>query len=143
MIPHRTILTSGSLGVLQHADVAALVTHHIVALAGPQELPQVMAQLNTPVLLHSHILPTITRHHPFTPLLSQIKGTITKVTNKTKGILEVNSKALNYSSRETRMCRNAVESLSMHLLRVHRQERAAMESSDRRIQGEIGAKRML
>ena len=126
--------TDTSLGVLQHVDVAALVTSPTVALAGPQERLhlQAMAQLNTLALPPSHFLPTTTKHHPFTLLPSQIKDTIIKVTNKTKVILEVNSKVLSCNSRQMPMRRNVVESLSTHLPQVHRQEqRGVMASLDK------------
>ena len=131
--PANKISTDTSLGVLQHADVAALVMSPTVALAGPQEDPHLraMAQLNTPALHPSHTLPTTTKHHPCTLLLSQTKGTTTKATNKIKVILVVNSKVLSYNSRQMPTRRSAVESLSTRLLQVHRQrKKGAMASSD-------------
>lgn len=143
MKSYRDIRTDSCSDVLQHADVAVLVTHPTAALAGPQaQHRQATHQLNTPALPLSHILPIITKYHPYTLLPSRTKGITTKVTNKIKVILEVNSKVWSCSSQKVPLRRSVVESLSTttHLLWAHRQGKgAAMGSLDdhRRIQGQI------
>ena len=132
IIPHIKIRTDSCPDALQHADGAALVIYLTEGRAGQQGYHrQDTAQLNTPAPLLSHTLPTTIKRHPFTLLLSQIRGIIIKVMNKAKAILEVNSKVWSCSRRKMPMRRNAVESLSTHLLRaLLREKRAATESSD-------------
>lgn len=132
MTSHHKTRTDSCSGVLQHADVVALVTYPTVERAGQQgPHRQATAQLSTPVPPLSLILSATIKRHPSTLLRYQIKDTIIKVTNKIKVILEVNSKVWSCSHRRTLMRRNVVEILSTHLLRVpHPEKEAAMESSD-------------
>ena len=142
MKSHKNFRTDSCLDVSQHADVAALVTRPTAALAGQRaHHRQATHQLNTLEPPLSRILPIIIKHHQYTLLPSQIKGTTIKATNKIKDILGVNSKVWSCSNRQMPTHRNAVESLSMitRLPRVrHQGKMAAMESSDnyRRTQGQ-------
>ena len=141
MILSLQMPTDSCSGVLQRGDVAALVTYLIGGRAGQQGRHRPgTAQLNTPAPRISRTLRIITKRHPSTLLPSQIKDITIKVTIKIKVILEVNSKAWKCSRLKTPMRRNAVERLSMHLLRVpHREKRVVMESLDdhRWMQGQI------
>ena len=116
----------------QHADVVALVAHPTVVQGGPQARHQwATLRHNTPALHLSHIMPTTTtKHRLCTLLLSQIRGTTIKATNKIRVISVVNSKVWNCSSLKAH---TKVESvcITTHLLWVLRRGRmAGMELSD-------------
>ena len=115
----------------QHAGVVALVARPTVVRVGRQAQHQrATLRHNTPAL-HSLIMPTtITKRRLCTLLLSQIRGTIIKATNKIKAISVVNSKVWNCSSLKAS---TKAESACMttHLLWVLRRGRmVGMELSD-------------
>ena len=108
----------------QHADVVALVARPTVVRVGRQAQHQrATLRHNTPALHLSLIMPTTTtKHRLCTLLLSQIRGTTIKATNKIKAISVVNSKVWNCSSLKAP---TKAESACMttHLLWVLRRER--------------------